>query len=115
MEATVSSSPQTVRVNRTTGGCEQFRNIVEKYDWDTNTILAIMQAESGCNPTADNSGLNQNGTVDIGLLQINSIHGFSKAELTNPARNIAIAHQIWQKQDYKAWSAFNNKSYLKFL
>ena len=74
-----------------------------------------MQAESGCNPTADNSGLNQNGTVDIGLLQINSIHGFSKAELTNPARNIAIAHQIWQKQDYKALSAFNNKSYLKFL
>ena len=74
-----------------------------------------MQAESGCNPTADNSGLNQNGTVDIGLLQINSIHGFSKAELTNPARNIAIAYQIWQKQGYKAWSAFNNKSYLKFL
>ena len=74
-----------------------------------------MQAESGCNPTADNSGLNQNGTVDIGLLQINSIHGFSKAELTNPARNITIAHQIWQKQGYKAWSAFNNKSYLKFL
>ena len=31
VEAMVSPSPQTARVNRTTGGCEQFRNIVEKY------------------------------------------------------------------------------------
>lgn len=78
-------------------------------------MLAIMRAESGCNPNSDNTGLNHNGTVDVGLLQINSVYGFSKNELTNPRHNIAIAYQIWRKQSYKAWSAYNNRSYLKFI
>ena len=115
METQVLPSPQIVRVNRITGGCEQFRNIVEKYDWDTNIMLAIMKAESNCNQYADNTGLNSDGTVDIGLLQINSVHGYSKTELTNPATNIAIAYKIWKAQGYKASSAFSSKRYQKFI
>lgn len=78
-------------------------------------MLAIMRAESGCNPNADNTGLNQDGSNDKGLLQVNSIHGYSDAERLDPARNIEIAFKIWQSQGYRAWAAFSNGSYLKFL
>lgn len=97
------------------GRCEEFRNLVEKYDWNANTMLAIARAESGCNPLADNTGLNRDGTNDKGLFQINSIHGFSDAERLDPVRNTEIAYRIWKSQSYRAWSAFNNGSYLNFL
>ncbi len=77
-------------------------------------MLAIAQAESGCNQNADNTGLNADGTNDKGLFQINSIHGFSDAERFDPVRNTEIAHRIWKNQGYQAWSAFNNGSYLRF-
>lgn len=78
-------------------------------------MLAIMRAESRCNPNADNTGLNKDGSVDIGLLQINSIHGYSKAQMINPYENIKAGYRIWKRQGYKAWSAYNNGAYAKFL
>lgn len=78
-------------------------------------MLAIMRAESECNPLADNTGLNRDGTNDKGLFQINSIHGYSDAVRFDPAQNIAIAYKIWRAQGYSAWSAYTNGSYLRFL
>lgn len=78
-------------------------------------MLAIMRAESGCDPNADNTGLNKDGTVDIGLLQINSIHGYTKAHMLNPHENIKAGYRIWRTQGYKAWSVYNNGAYAKFL
>ena len=78
-------------------------------------MLAIMRAESGCNPRSDNTGLNRDGSNDKGLFQINSIHGFSDAERLDPIRNIEIAFRIWQNQGYRAWSAYSNGTYLKFI
>ena len=97
------------------GRCEEFREIVEKYPWNSKIMLAIAQAESGCNPRSDNSGLNTDGTYDYGLFQINSVHGHSRSILANPAKNTEIAFKIWQSQGYRAWSAYNNGSYLKFM
>ena len=97
------------------GRCEEFREMVEKYPWNSKVMLAIARAESNCNPRSDNSGLNRDGSNDKGLFQINSIHGFSDAERLDPIRNIEIAFRIWQSQGYKAWSAYNNGSYLKFI
>ena len=37
-------------------------------------MLAIMAAESGCNPLAVNTA-NTDGSTDTGLMQINSVHG----------------------------------------
>ncbi len=112
---TSAPQPQNALVHRTVGGCEEFRSLVEKYPWNSRIMLAIMRAESGCNPNSDNTGLNRDGSNDKGLFQINSIHGFSDAERLDPIRNIEIAFKIWQNQGYRVWSAYSNGAYLKFM
>ncbi len=114
VEVRVQPSPK-IASSKVAGWCEEFRELVEKYPWDSKIMLAIMRAESGCNPRSDNSGLNTDGTYDYGLFQINSIHGHSRYILANPAKNTEIAFKIWQSQGYRAWSAYNNGSYLKFM
>ena len=101
--------------SQNSGRCEEFREIVEKYPWNSKVMLAIARAESNCNPRSDNTGLNTNGTYDYGLFQINSVHGYSRNILANPAKNTEIAFKIWQLQGYQAWSAYNNGTYLKFM
>lgn len=80
-------------------------------------MLAIMRAESGCNPNAYNQ--NTNGTDDKGIFQINYIHVTSGLigdnERTDPTLNIEAAHKIWKGSGYRAWAAYNNGSYLKYL
>ena len=114
VEVRVQPSPK-IASSQVVGRYEEFREIVEKYPWNSKVMLAIARAESGCNPRSDNSGLNTNGTYDYGLFQINSVHGHSRDILANPAKNTEIAFKIWQSQGYRAWSAYNNGSYLKFI
>ena len=115
VEVRVQPSPKKIASSQVAGRCEEFRELVEKYPWNSKVMLAIARAESNCNPRSDNSGLNANGTYDYGLFQINSVHGHSRSILANPAKNIEIAFKIWQSQGYRAWSAYNNGSYLKFM
>jgi len=79
-------------------------------------MLAIMRAESGCNPQAYNA--NTNGTDDKGLFQINSIHVRSgliaDEERTDSAKNIEAAYKIWQGSGLRAWVAYINGSYKKY-
>lgn len=104
-----------------TSGCEQYRQLVSKYKWDVDIALAIMRAESGCDPTVDNTGLNEDGTNDVGLMQVNSIHLNDKATRKDPAVNIRLAYSIysnratWDTSGWKAWSAYNNGKYLAYL
>lgn len=112
VEVRVQPSPK-IASSQIAGRCEEFRELVEKYPWNSKIMLAIARAESNCNPRSDNSGLNTNGTYDYGLFQINSVHSHSQSILANPAKNTEIAFKIWQSQGYRAWSAY--KSYLKFM
>lgn len=98
-----------------TGVCAYYYDMVDKYDWDTETMLAIMYAESTCIPTADNTGLNKNGSVDYGLFQINSIHGYDKEDLMDPEFNIEAAYRIYKMQGLKAWSVYKSGKYLQYL
>lgn len=95
-------------------GCE----IASNYDWDYRTAYAICMAESRGNPNAYN-GNNYNGTNDAGLMQINSIHVASgligDKERFNPELNMKAAYAIYKGSGFKAWSAFNNKSYERYL
>ena len=77
-------------------------------------MLAIAQAESGCNPEAVNTS-NRDGSTDTGLMQINSIHGIPASELLDPSKNIATAWTIYKKQGLKAWSVYNNGKYKQFI
>jgi hypothetical protein len=114
VEVRFQPSPK-IASSQIAGRCEEFRELVEKYPWNSKVMLAIARAESNCNPRSDNSGLNTNGTYDYGLFQINSVHSHSRSILANPAKNTEIAFRIWQSQGYRAWAAYNNGSYLKFM
>jgi soluble lytic murein transglycosylase-like protein len=75
-------------------------------------------AESTGNPEA--TGYNTNGTVDRGLMQVNSIHadlvGGDLARLYDPATNIKIAYSLSKGgQDWTPWSVYNNGNYRRFL
>lgn len=78
-----------------------------------------MRAESGCNPSADNTGLNRDGSNDKGLMQVNSIHVrsglISDSERLDPHKNIGAAYKIYLGQGWRAWSAYNNGGYKKYL
>ena len=76
-------------------------------------MIAIAKAESGMNHKAVN--MNRNGSTDIGLFQINSIHGYDETDLLDPMKNIEAARKIYANQGFGAWVAYKNGSYKKFL
>jgi hypothetical protein len=69
-------------------------------------MLAIAKAESGLNPKAHNQ--NRNGTIDTGLFQINSCHGYDEKWLQDPQNNIIAAKEVLRKQGKTAWVVYNN-------
>lgn len=93
-------------------------NAVKGYDWNTDVAYAVCMAESTGNPDA--TGYNTNGTIDRGLMQVNSIHsdmvGGDVAALYDPATNIKIAYALSRGgTDWTPWSAYNSGKYLKWL
>lgn len=99
-------------------GCEAYRPIVSKYEWNVDTAMAVMQAESRCDPRAYNGHMNSDGSNDAGLFQINSIHVagglIDSEERFNPEANVRAAYAIYRGSGWRAWSAFNNGRYLEF-
>lgn len=86
--------------------CDQYLNLFEKYNWNLNDVLRICQAESGGNAMA--TGYNANGSIDRGILQVNSIHadlvGYNLNALYTPSVNVAVAYQIYQAHSWCAWT-----------
>jgi hypothetical protein len=72
------------------------------------TMTAIALAESGGNTDATNT--NTNGSVDTGLWQINSVHGFG-GNLKDPRVNAQAAKAVFDKQSYTAWTVFKTGAY----
>jgi len=74
--------------------------------------------ESGGNDNAYN-GANRNGSNDAGLWQINSIHVKSgligDKDRFDPEKNVKAAYAIYKGSGFRAWSAYNNGRYLKWL
>lgn len=101
--------------------CDNYLNIVQKYDWHVPTAMAIMQAENtSCDPSLDNEGLNYDGTIDYGLFQINSVHASmvngNLERLRIPSINIEVAYNIYKSSnDWTPWVTYNNRDYLKYL
>jgi soluble lytic murein transglycosylase-like protein len=86
-----------------------FIEASERYKVDAWLLYAIAKHESGLNPYAVNR--NKNGSVDVGVMQINSIHfptlaklGIPKESLWNPETNIQVGAwvlaQCIQKHGY---------------
>lgn len=74
---------------------------------DPNIIIAIAIVESNLNPNAMH--LNKNHSVDIGVMQINSVHqddlssmGLSLSDLFEPCKNILFGTWLLKKDILKA-------------
>jgi soluble lytic murein transglycosylase-like protein len=86
---------------------EQWRSLVEVY-WSAELVdraVCIMGYESGGNTYAASP------TDDHGLMQIHwpiwgSVFGVSRADLYDPETNLRLAHQIYEKQGWNAWTPY---------
>ncbi len=79
-------------------------------------MAAIAKAESGGQVGIDNAGLNKDGSVDYGLWQINSSHGFDPQRLTtDPLYNAKAAFKVFSGQGLDAWVTYSNGSYQQYL
>lgn len=74
---------------------------------DIMTMIRLAKCESGMNHQALNK--NTNGTFDVGLLQINDVHGkrISRADRMDMEKNIRFAYKLFQEQHgFTAWSCY---------
>jgi len=78
--------------------------------------VAVSIAEDGSgDPTVEHR--NVNGSIDYGLWQINSIHGFPVSQLKEPLGNAQAAKKVWDQAggSWKPWSTFMSGAYLAFM
>jgi soluble lytic murein transglycosylase-like protein len=87
-------------------GCALYESLVQQYDWPVATMMAIMQAESSCNPYAVSP------TNDYGLMQIHNGLALYGSQIYDPAFNIGIAYQKYEIQGLDAWSTYTSGAYL---
>lgn len=66
---------------------------------------AIMEDIAYCESKlkANAVGKNRNGTIDVGVFQINSIHGQKTKDMLDPDKNIAFAKKLYDKQGTGPW------------
>jgi len=81
------------------GNCSAYAGLVSQYPWNVSVALAVMYAESRCNPSTVNNNPST-GDYSIGLFQINlygrnAYNRPSEAELKDPEVNIAWAYKIF--------------------
>jgi len=97
---------------------EPEKYIYEKFGIENYKIaIAIARAESGMREDAIN--INSNGTIDLGIFQINSVH-FKKdiCALKNVVTykgNIDCAYEIYKDSSWNPWVAFTNGSFISKL
>ena len=88
------------------------------------TALAVAMAESSLKSDADN--FNDDGSVDYGLFQINSIHKpptmsdfVWKTRMLTPQLNVNEAYRIYQgsgdSRNFAPWVAYTNGRYKRYL
>ncbi len=87
--------------------------IAKAFPENPAVMIAVFKAESGLNPMATNK--NTNGSRDIGIAQINSVHGHDDLEMFDVDKNLKVAREIYDKQGILAWYGFSNGSYKKFM
>lgn len=82
------------------GNCEAYRSLVAQYSWNVDVALAVMKAESSCNPQAVNRTDNHGVCMgSFGLFQI-SCHG---GQIFDPAQNVAAAWSKYQARGWQPW------------
>lgn len=89
--------------------------IVQKFGDHAELALSIAKAESGLDCNAYNA--NTNGTIDIGIFQLNTVHlrkGYTLADFSNCKKNVDIAYDIFKAQGFNPWVAYTTGRYVAF-
>lgn len=87
--------------------------IAETFPENPELMIAVFKAESGLNQYATHK--NTNGTRDIGIAQINSVHGEDDLEMFDVDKNLKAARAIYDKQGIMAWYGFSNGGYKQYM
>ncbi len=90
--------------------------ICDVFGSQCETAIAVAKAESGLRCDAQN--INKNGSIDLGIMQINSIHlkkGWKAKDLLDCDKNIELAYSIYKGSGWSAWSAYKNGTYKRHL
>jgi len=76
-----------------------IRNIVcqPKYNWSCEHAMRVAFCESSYNTRAVSR------TGDVGLFQINWIHGYSRESLKSPQFNTWVAYKLWLQRGWQPW------------
>lgn len=93
-------------------GCQLYLPLVEQYSWPVSIAMAVMQAESSCNPNnISPASINWDDISDFGLFQL---HGM---DVLDPATNVADAYNIKYAPSgtFNAWTTFTSGKYLQYL
>lgn len=83
-----------------------------------NIFIAVLKGENGTHEcTRDNRGLNRNGSVDIGLAQINWRPGspYTFEQLQDCKFNLDVALSMYARRGFQPWYAYTKGSYLKHM
>lgn len=85
-----------------------------------NTFIAILKAENGTHEcTRDNRGLNKNGSIDVGLAQINwnPKHNppYTFEQLQDCKFNLDVALKKIEARGFQPWYAYTKGAYKKHL
>ena len=89
--------------------CSLIENEIEQYicevfEEDYEDAMTILSCENkGLNPLAINDA-NSNGSIDVGIFQINSIHGFTVEEMQDWKANVDFAHKLFERGGWYQWS-----------
>jgi len=81
--------------------CQVYKGIIT---WaEHNKLTKIIQCESGWRTDAINK--NNNGTFDLGLFQINTVHGkkISRADALDFKKNIDFGIKLFKEQGLRPW------------
>ncbi len=106
---------QEIKANSPLNEIQQY--ICDKFGPDCKMALAVSRAENGT-MQCDRFGINTNGTIDLGVFQINSVHmkkGWKLVDLVDCQKNVDFAYEIFKAQGWSPWVAYNNGNYKKFL
>lgn len=69
---------------------------------DPDRAVAIAKCESGLRANAFNPK-NKNGSWDAGVMQINSVHKYSKEYLFDVDNNLKVARKLYDRQGWRPW------------
>jgi len=91
--------------------CVSYLPLIEKYDWNVQTAINVMWAESGCNPDAVNLNDKHKSRIyprDYPAGFCVGSFGLFQESCTRPIyydapQNIKQAYEIYQEQGWSAW------------